>query len=140
MEAPTTNPFCGFLSNYLLLSEKERWVTAGRDISHNFKRYFVVKIVKSSKPGADRGKFIIPHSDQCLQQGKKVRNKIKKERYACLGSPHCKSGPAQLKSVDLHQYMIRIDPTEVTVATNIFRKPYSEILGTLTLIAELEEE
>lgn len=43
-------------------SEKEGWVTAGRDIVHNFKRYFVVKIVKSSKPGADRGKFMVPHS------------------------------------------------------------------------------
>lgn len=54
-------------------SEKERQVTAGRDIIHNFKRYFVVKIIKSSTPGADRGKFMILHSwlDQCLQWEKK---------------------------------------------------------------------
>lgn len=86
MEAPTTNPLCEFLSNYLLLIVKRKggWVTAGRNIIHNFKRYFFVKTVKSSKPGADGGKFMVPHSQlNVYSVEKKVRNKIK-QRKGCL--------------------------------------------------------
>lgn len=71
IEAPTTNSLCGFLSNYLLLSEKEREITAGRYFIHNFKRYFVVKIVKSSKPRADRGKFMVPTLRSMFTAGEK---------------------------------------------------------------------
>lgn len=45
-------------------SGNERWVSAGRDTIHNFKSYFIVKTVKSTKPGADRGKFLVPHSEE----------------------------------------------------------------------------
>lgn len=84
-------------------SENERRVSAGRDTIHSFKSYFLVKIVKSTKPGADRGKFLVPHS----------------EEDACTGSHHCKSGQPPLKSMDLHQGTIKIDSTEFTV-TQIF--------------------
>lgn len=46
---------------------------------------------------------------------KKKERKRKEERNACPGSPHCKSGPTPLESMDLHRCMIEIDPTEFAV-------------------------
>ena len=59
-ESSTPSPSCGFLSNYMpLIVKMKDWLLQEETLFITFKSYFVVKIVKSAKPGADRGKFMV---------------------------------------------------------------------------------